>query len=492
MRELPQFVLERLKRSAPPAGHPDADVLTAFAERLLPAPERAVVSEHLARCGDCRDVIALAIPASAVETKEVVAPFTGARVRWWNWPVLRGAAFAASVVAVAAVGIYEYQHRKPATATVAGRVEQAPVPSPPLPNETKTAESRQESVVSHAEQNQEAAPSPPKLLAEKPSSRTGGGLALRAKSMAAPAGSSRTLGDGSRLAPGTKMAMAEPPRDLALASRSQEPSAQMKKQIPAPLSASAGQDAPATASQTLDVQSQPETVTVEAQAPTRLLQAENTNPQSPFESTEDVRRAKPAATIGGTVSASSAATVGGPPVAARNQLDLGQDYQTASPLWTISSEGGLQRSLDGGKTWQGVNVHAKPGFYAGSMQVANASNEQAAKQFAKKAARNAKDNEANNSNSEEKSAALETASAPVFRAVAAIGTEVWAGGSGGLLYHSSDAGTLWSRTIPSAQGVTLSGDIVGIEFLDVVHGKVVTSTSETWRTADGGQSWRKE
>ena len=36
----------------------------------------------------------------------------------------------------------------------------------------------------------------------------------------------------------------------------------------------------------------------------------------------------------------------------------------------------------------------------------------------------------------------------VFRAVAVIGPEVWAGGSGAMLYHSSDSGTLWQQVFP--------------------------------------------
>src|SRR5579864_9016935 len=100
MRELPKFVIERLKVSTPSPLHPDADVLTAFAERALPASERAVVTEHLARCGDCRNIIALALPAT--EGLEPAEAIVGFRSRW-RWPVLRGAAVVAGVIAVAAV-----------------------------------------------------------------------------------------------------------------------------------------------------------------------------------------------------------------------------------------------------------------------------------------------------------------------------------------------------------------------------------------------------
>ena len=45
---LPKIVLERL-RMAEPGGHPDADLLTAFAERTLLPRERDAVLQHLAQ-----------------------------------------------------------------------------------------------------------------------------------------------------------------------------------------------------------------------------------------------------------------------------------------------------------------------------------------------------------------------------------------------------------------------------------------------------------
>src|ERR1700758_5331321 len=51
MQNVPNIVRDRLK-AATAVSHPDADTLTAFSERLLPGAERAVVLEHLARCGD--------------------------------------------------------------------------------------------------------------------------------------------------------------------------------------------------------------------------------------------------------------------------------------------------------------------------------------------------------------------------------------------------------------------------------------------------------
>lgn len=103
---------------------------------------------------------------------------------------------------------------------------------------------------------------------------------------------------------------------------------------------------------------------------------------------------------------------------------------SAQPRWTIS-EGEVQRSTDAGLTWQTIRVAAGANF----------------------------------------------------RAVAAIGAEVWAGGA--ALYHSTDAGNTWSRiTLPA------HGEFVRIDFADPQHGSVHTTTGETWITADGGRTWR--
>ncbi len=93
MQDVPQFVLKRMREKAAAGSHPDADLLTAFAEQSLPGSERVRVIEHLAACGDCRDVVALALPATEI----VVSPVSVARARggWLGLPVLRWGALAA-------------------------------------------------------------------------------------------------------------------------------------------------------------------------------------------------------------------------------------------------------------------------------------------------------------------------------------------------------------------------------------------------------------
>jgi hypothetical protein len=111
-----------------------------------------------------------------------------------------------------------------------------------------------------------------------------------------------------------------------------------------------------------------------------------------------------------------------------------------TPRWTLSSDGTLQRSLDSGRTW----------------------------------------------------ATIQISSAATFRALAANGLDIWVGGSAGALFHSSDAGQHWAHVRPIANGLTLDDDIIGVEFTDLLHGKLTTAGAEIWLTADAGQTWQKQ
>ncbi len=111
-------------------------------------------------------------------------------------------------------------------------------------------------------------------------------------------------------------------------------------------------------------------------------------------------------------------------------------------LWSISPSGKVQRSDDGGRTWEEVRVDDRV----------------------------------------------------TFRVIQAIGRDVWAGGSGGALYHSSDDGAIWTRVSLSSDGSPTTETIVVIisSTRDLEHITVRTVSGEQWTTDDGGQRWQRE
>lgn len=64
-RGIPKPLRDALGRQTASEVHPSPDVLTAFAEHSLPGRENQRVTDHLARCTDCREVVFLA--SSAIE-----------------------------------------------------------------------------------------------------------------------------------------------------------------------------------------------------------------------------------------------------------------------------------------------------------------------------------------------------------------------------------------------------------------------------------------
>src|SRR5437879_1403504 len=113
MTEVPKIVYDRLGAALPEQAHPDADLLAAFAEQALSATERDGVLQHLALCGDCRDVVALALPAADLVAAPIASETDGLQTtasrsrgphkRGFAWPTLRWAALAAGAVVATTV-----------------------------------------------------------------------------------------------------------------------------------------------------------------------------------------------------------------------------------------------------------------------------------------------------------------------------------------------------------------------------------------------------
>jgi hypothetical protein len=466
MQDVPQFVLKRLQENQPASdSHPDADLLTAFAEQSLAGDERARVMEHLTRCGDCRDVVAIALPATEIteieaetqrERESIALPISvsTAAIGWLRWPTLRWGALAAGILVVTSLGVLEYSHRgeksvasnRPQDAVAASSgSRQAPSPQATVPqtamqkafsatgSQTLMPQMPQEAVVGSGRAYQPPSParsSSPRSTLPRSGGGFGGGVAGAAGGIGA--------GSGSRVSPESFA----PRRERSVTRAQQNPTA------------AAGQPVKiGAASEMVEVQAEgPITTESAAISQNQVAQDQGSLPLNGRAFTKlDVVKAKDP--VPGQT-ASSAATV----------------------RWTVSSSGVLQRSFDGGDTWENVNP---------ALTVASSG------------ARLAKENTARADVGSfieaKKNQKAEAAPypAPVFRAVAAAGLEVWAGGSGGALYHTWDGGNRWSRVTPSVLGVALTGDIIAIQISDSQHGEVSTSTGELWATSDNGQTWQK-
>jgi photosystem II stability/assembly factor-like uncharacterized protein len=112
---------------------------------------------------------------------------------------------------------------------------------------------------------------------------------------------------------------------------------------------------------------------------------------------------------------------------------------TAADLWSVSSYGKVQRSVDGAKTLQTIEI-----------------------------ARGVK-----------------------FQSVAANGNDVWAGGAGGGLYHSIDAGATWNRVAITIEGNSMTETIAAIQLRSTQRLTVITGSGSAWVSEDGGLHWQK-
>lgn len=429
MADVPKIARQRLQAIAKAGVHPDPDLLTAFAEKSLGERERAQMLEHLAQCADCREVVSLAIPE--LEPAHA-APARPAKSPWLRWTVLRWGALAACVVVVGAAVTLRHQKRE-GVGTLGALRQEAPVAdAEKYSDEGRVSKTATGQVVAKIEP--QSLPQTKRDIANpsrraKQLGRSDSAL-VNKKSPATPSEMDQLTIGANNASPAAKMAAAA----RVPAPLSKTANAEQQKDGPRDnLQGSAGKAVNEYAARA----SEAVTVEVTAAAPEVVEAA-----PGKAKDAKDSRSKAQSVAVAGVAAGVTTSPVGGGAALSmqtRNYAQL-QNLVKLAPRWTLSSEGALQRSLDAGKTWETIPL----------------------------------------------------ASTAVFRALSALDSDIWVGGSGGALYHSSDAGQHWVQVKPTADGKSLTADIVGLEFTDTRRGKLTTASGETWITTDAGQSWQKK
>jgi hypothetical protein len=111
MADFTDIVMWRLHLTPEPEEHPDANLLSGFAESSLSGKDRLQVLEHLAQCAHCREVVSLAVPPTVAAESAVLMPRHAAA--WLRWPVLRWGALAACLVIVGTAVTLRLGYRRP-------------------------------------------------------------------------------------------------------------------------------------------------------------------------------------------------------------------------------------------------------------------------------------------------------------------------------------------------------------------------------------------
>ena len=435
MEQIPKIAQRVLGETQKPEVHPDPDLLAAFAEKSLNDRERVQVLQHLSQCADCRDVVALAMPEP--EPAPLSRPLGSPRL---SWPVLRWGALAACVVVVSAAVTLHYERRQSEEASVAEKISASPradgkLSSPP-------AEKMAETTVSPAlPADRDAGAAAGKLAKQRETPMVAGPAAatksaaplesyLDEKAQQARAGSSvDALNPTDKPTRSIGALVAPPPPPLS--------AAKTAGAAPLPQVRNGAMDHPMTA--------RPETVTVESAAhaapatPPRVeRKAKDESDSNELHKEAEVAQAEAPSAVSREIGKDDSVSVAAAPASANETVRLSQAAKKIASRWTLSADGLVQRSFDYGKSWQTIPL----GNHV------------------------------------------------VFRALAANGSDIWAGGTAGALYHSSDAGQHWTQVTPAADGKSLSADIVAVEFKDAGHGTLTTIDRETWTTSNGGRTWQ--
>jgi hypothetical protein len=452
-------------------------------EELLPSIERQQVLHHLSKCGQCREVIALAMPdISAVANSGLQASAATARVspirRWFTSPAFGLAGSLAATI----LGVTLLLRLAP-NPNGAQRVEQSthqaianPVPSPAAQNtvaQSQVAEMPQAPLTGNT---QPAAAAGPTASAQAPRSRS-------VLTVVSPVRS----------------------RSSDLAAQQQEKSAADKVPV---VVADLRRD---YINKTFLANS------YETQVPTLYRDL----PQAPAPAQTNLAFAPPAVVAGNTFQSSSAfqipansaganrgvlAFYSSDTVSGRGSslitkiVDLGKRPLTRRlgppiPSSSLGDRAMFQPGMPVGQAGDAVATKAETSMQAGSLAGSQAFSSRALAPSAGKAGTTSqyqwKVVQGKLLRSSDLNQWIEENPGGEnlkFSVVSPNGSEIWAGGSDAALVHSKDGGATWERVTlgASATGTITSIEAAGRNVL------VKSSSGQSWSSQDGGKSWDLE
>ena len=438
MDQLSKHVAGRLKAQPAPGPHPDAALLSAFAENALPAADRGPLLQHLGACSDCREIVFLALPGSAEAQKILVLKPS----RFRHWGLTWGAAAAVGIVAVFFT-TQRLEHKSQIAKMVA----------PASATRTETAA---DIGMETGAEKKIAAETPPREIDEMQAARES---SSNKKAVAVDEYASKPQPQAKHMT--GKM---QAPLDF---DRSGEVHLRVPQQSANSLGGAAGlyrrkdKDKDKNEDRAEKQKENSDSIAVATEAPAPAGKAADsailTTAQS--KSNQPALSGQRAEVQGAAVSAPSPAPPAVNVPASSEMVEVqasapevephslskvmkvgaaGRNVAVSLPKWSLTAAGEVQRSLDHGKTW--LPAQPVPGV--------------------------------------------------VFRAVASVGQEVWAAGNAGALYHSSDSGLIWSRLAVKSGAKDIQDDLTEIDFTDATHGHLKTSAGADFTTSDAGQTWQ--
>jgi hypothetical protein len=465
MSELPKIALARLKAKAdrpkpagasagPPAfgesAHPDANLIAAFAERGLSDREQTQVLNHLNQCADCRAVAAFMVPAATAEEQPVR---NKAVVRWNPWPMLRWGALAGvlgilAIVVVSHPDLWRHDQKLAKVTSPpapAGNVEKAPTAVAPLPSTPPPAKDAE---LDARLRTREPASERVRLKKESAAQLD---LAKRDRVAALPAKQHATMmasvrppvelreANAPAVGMGRRESLGDEARSVAVASPAlSTPAAPAAG--PTAASEQAGKataesnrsTAPQNVTQSVTVSADSEVVVVTSPSTTATGGAPGAAPSQ----TSAAKTAPRGATQGNMQGLARGSQFGIGAFSKEMKLKAG----AAADLWRVATDGNVQHSVDGAKSFQTIEiVHGVK-----------------------------------------------------FQSVAANGNDVWAGGDNGTLYHSLDAGATWKPIAINVEGNAMTETIAAIQLHSPQRVIILTASGSAWVSEDGGVHWRKQ